>query len=113
MRFHEVCVDKKTELTLVQVLGSALTRDGESLGGSRVGTNQSLYPPHRYHFVKMNIKVSPDILWKDFLWNEHTAMPPHLSIPGYSDEQSILCSCTKVRLGIAPNDIHRLDDMRL
>lgn len=52
---------------------------GERLGGWRVGTTQSLFSPGRYHSVKTNINVSPDVVWKDFLWKEHTAVPLHLS----------------------------------
>ena len=63
MRF--VWTNKQSSLWHRYWVQSALTRDSESLGGSRVGTNQSLYPPHRHYLVKTNIKVSPDILWKN------------------------------------------------
>lgn len=88
-----------------QVRDSAVTRERESLGGSRAGANQSLCPPHRYYSVKINIKVSPDVPWKDFPRREQMAMPGRLSNPCYSDNWSIFCSCAKIRLGLGPNDI--------
>lgn len=57
--------------------GAGLSTDLRKWEPSRFkdGNTLAFLPFSQILFHNMNIKVSPDVLWKDFPWSEHTAVP--------------------------------------